>query len=99
MDEAWHEDVIQALSTPVYVSLDLSALDRGVVPSVGQPEPGGMSWWSILRLLKKVAGRRRIAAFDVTDLVPIEGDLNGDYAAARLVYKTMAYMVAGGKMF
>jgi agmatinase len=97
--EGWHEDVIQELATPVYLSIDLSGLDRSVVTSVGNPEPGGLQWWEALRLLKKVASRRRIAGFDVVDLVPIEGDMNGDYAAARLVYKVMAYMVAGGKMF
>lgn len=97
-DEEWHEDLILSLSTPVYVSLDLSALNRAVVPSVGLPEPGGLAWWDLLHVLKKVSGRRRIAAFDVVDLIPIEGDLNGDFAAARLIHKLMAYMVASGKM-
>ncbi|MBN1256087.1 MAG: arginase family protein [Planctomycetes bacterium] len=98
-DDGWHEDVIQALSTPVYLSLDLSALDRSAVPSVGLPKPGGIRWWDLLKLLKKVTSRRRIAAFDVVDLIPIEGDMNGDYAVACLINKLMAYMIAGGKMF
>jgi agmatinase len=97
-DETWHEDVIQELSTPVYLSIDLSGLSRAVVPSVGVPEPGGMEWWPLLRLLKDVTKRRRIAAIDIVDLVPLEGDMTGDYAAARLLQKIMAYMVVSGKM-
>jgi len=97
-DEDWHEDLVQELSTPVYLSVDLSGLDRSVVPSVGSPEPGGLGWWELLRLLKKVTARRRVAAFDVVDLIPIEGDMNGDFAAARLAHKIMAYLVASGKM-
>ena len=98
-DEGWLEDVVQELSTPVVLSIDVSALERTVVPSVGSPEPGGLAWWDLLRLLKKVTSRRRIAAVDVTDLVPIEGDLTGDFAVAKLVHKIMGYMVAAGKMF
>ncbi|MFH0911969.1 MAG: arginase family protein [Planctomycetota bacterium] len=97
-DDAWQEDVVQELSTPVYLSVDASALDRSVVPSVGAPEPGGLLWWDLLRLLKKVSSRRRIAAFDLVDLIPIEGDLNGEYAVARLAHKIMAYTVVSGKM-
>jgi agmatinase len=98
-DDSWHEDVIQELSSPVYLSFDLSAFSRSVMPSVGCPEPGGMDWWEVMRLLKKVTSRRRIAGFDLTDLVPIEGDLNGDYASAKLCHKMMAYIVSSGKMF
>ncbi|MFW5856853.1 MAG: arginase family protein [Planctomycetota bacterium] len=97
-DEGWHEDVIQELSTPVYLSIDLAGLSRSIVPSVGVPEPGGIDWWPLLRLLKDVTKRRRIAAVDVVDLIPLEGDVTGDYAAARLIHKVMAYMVVSGKM-
>jgi len=69
-----------------------------VIPAVGNPEPGGLQWWTVLRLLKKVAARRRIAAFDVTELSPREGLVRSDYTAARLIYKMMNYIQAGGKM-
>jgi agmatinase len=97
-DESWHEDVVEELRSPVYVSIDLSAFDPAVIPSVGNPEPGGLGWWQVLRLLKKVASRRRIAAVDITELCPREGDIASDYAAAKLVYKIMNYIKAGGKM-
>lgn len=96
-DESWHEDVIQELSTPVYLSIDVSALSRSVIADAGTPEPGGLEWWPLLRLLKKVASRRRIAAVDLVNMVPSDNPTSA-YVAARLVYKVMAYIVAGGKM-
>lgn len=97
-DESWHEDVIEELRSPVYVSIDLTGFDPAVIPAVSHPEPGGLQWWPVLRLLKKVASRRRIAALDITELCPRENEIRSDYAAARLAYKAMNYIQAGGKM-
>ncbi len=98
-DDLWQEDVIDSLSTPVFLNIDLSVFSRDVVQSVGCPEPGGFAWWDMLRMLKKIISRRRIAGIAITNLIPIEGDLTGDFAAAKLCHKIMAYMVASGKMF
>ncbi len=97
-DESWHEDVIKELRSPVYVTIDMSVFDPSLAPAVGNPEPGGLGWWQVARLLKKVASRRRIAAFDIVELCPREQDVVTDYTAARLAYKLMNYICAGGKM-
>lgn len=97
-DDSWQEDVIDELRSPVYVSLDLTGFDPSVIPAVGHPEPGGLGWWQVLRLLKKVASRRRIAALDITELTPRDTDVQSEYAAARLLYKAMNYIQVGGKM-
>ena len=97
-DADWQEDVKNALSTPVYVSIDLSAFDSSLMPNVGNPEPGGFNWLQVARLLKVIAAHRRIAAFDIVELCPRDGDNASNYTAARLVYKLMNYIVAGGKI-
>ena len=97
-DESWQDAVIDELRSPVYLSLDLTGLDPSVVPSVGVAEPGGLGWWQLLRLLKKVASRRRIAAIDVTELCPGDASIQSELAAARLIYKCMNYIQASGKM-
>jgi agmatinase len=97
-DESWHDDVIEELRSPVYLSIDLTGFDPSVIPAVGNPEPGGLGWWPVLRLIKKVAARRRIAAIDITELCPREGLIRSDFAAARLAYKIMNYIHLGGKM-
>ncbi len=97
-DDDWQDDIITALSSPVYISIDLSAFDSAIVPNVGNPEPGGLNWQQITRLLKKVASHRRIAAIDIVELCPREDDVVSDYTTARLVYKAMSYILSGGKM-
>ncbi len=97
-DESWHDDVAHELRSPIFLSIDLTGFDPSVMPAVGYPEPGGLAWWEVLRLLKYVAARRRIAAVDISELCPRENDVRTDFAAARLVYKIMNYIQAGGKM-
>ncbi|MDR2390409.1 MAG: arginase family protein [Planctomycetota bacterium] len=96
--ESWQESVVDELRSPVYLSIDLTGLDPSVIPAVGAPEPGGLGWWQFLRLLKKVAARRRIAAIDITELCPVDTSIQSDLAAARLIYKAMNYIQASGKM-
>lgn len=97
-DDDWQDDIITALSSPVYVTIDMSAFDPSVVPNVSNPEPGGLSWHQVARMLKKVASHRRIAAIDFVELCPREGEIVSDYTTARLAYKIMNYIVSGGKM-
>ncbi len=84
-------DIINTLSPQVYVSVDLDALDPAEMAAVGTPEPGGMRWWDLVRLLRDVAERRRIVGFDVCELAPEEGPAANSYTAAKLVYKLIAY--------
>ncbi|MDR1611363.1 MAG: arginase family protein [Planctomycetota bacterium] len=97
-EESWQDAVIDELRSPVYLSVDMTGLDPSIAHAVGVAEPGGLRWWQLLRLLKKVASRRRIAAIDVTELCPVEGAIQSDLAAARLIYKVMNYIQASGKM-
>ncbi len=83
--------IVATLSQNVYVSVDLDALDPSIMAAVGTPEPGGMGWWEVLRLLRAVGERRRIVGFDVMELAPAEGPEACAYTAAKLAYKLMAY--------
>ena len=90
-------DIIAGLGAPgapVYISVDLDALDPSEMAAVGTPEPGGMRWAELLALLRQVAERRPVAGFDVCELAPNEGLPAHSYSAARLVYKLVAYAVA-----
>lgn len=97
-DEGWQDSVIDELRSPVYLSIDLTGLDPSIIPGVGAAEPGGLGWWQLLRLLKKVASRRRIAAIDITELCPNDYSIQSEFAASRLIYKVMNYIQASGKM-
>ncbi len=54
---------------PVYVSLDLDVLDPGILPGVGTPEPGGLTFREFLSLLKALQPLR-VVGFDIVELTP-----------------------------
>jgi agmatinase len=83
----WEEEVCQALSHQVYVTIDLDVLDPAIMPSVGTPEPGGLNWRSITGLLRRVARRKKVVGFDVVELTPIPGLIAPDFLAAKLIYR------------
>lgn len=91
-DDRWHAEVLDALPGNVYVSFDIDALDPSVAPGTGTPEPGGLTWYGALGLLRAVARSRRIVAADVVEVSPVEGSPVTEFAAARLIYKMVAYM-------
>ncbi len=88
------QDIIETLTPHVYVSVDLDALDPAEMAAVGTPEPGGMRWGELTRLLRSVAEQRQIVGFDVCELAPEEGPAANSYTAAKLVYKLIAYSAA-----
>lgn len=86
------EMVVETLPNDVYISFDLDGLDPSVIPGTGTPEPGGLSWWDALALLRAVAERRNVVAFDVVELLP---EPVSNVAAAKLVFKLLAYLASG----
>ncbi|MHC4548115.1 MAG: agmatinase [Planctomycetota bacterium] len=90
----WVEAVVEACPEEVYLSVDLDGLDPSVVPGTGTPEPGGLGWWETLRLLRAVGARRRVVAFDLVELVPEPASPVSAYAAAKLLFKILAYLAA-----
>ena len=89
------DDIIAGLASRVYVSVDLDVLDPAEMPAVGTPEPGGMRWSELTAFLRSVSLQRRIVGFDVCELAPDLGLPAHSYTAARLVYKLIAYSLAG----
>jgi agmatinase len=88
----WVEKVVELLSANVYVTIDLDVFDPSVMPSTGTPEPGGLSWYQIIRLLKEVAENRNVVGFDVVELVPNKHNKAPDFIAAKLVFKFLSYI-------
>ncbi len=92
-DGKWMDEVVEALSDDVFVTFDIDAMDPSVIPSTGTPEPGGLQWYAVLRLLGKLAARRRVVGFDLVELSPLPGQVASDYSAAKLVYKMIGLFV------
>jgi agmatinase len=91
----WMDQVVESLGQDVYLTIDCDGLDPAIMPAVGTPEPGGLSWRETLTLLRKVALRRNIVACDIVELAPIPGMLAPNFLCARLVYKILTYRFLG----
>lgn len=96
-DDGWMDEVIEGLPERVYLSLDLDGLDPSVVPGTGTPEPGGLSYRQLVRLIRKVGERRRVIGADINELAKIEGSQVSEFVAARLGAKIIVYCCMVGK--
>jgi agmatinase len=87
----WIGKVIETLSDQVYLTLDLDVLDPSIMPSTGTPEPGGMDWYTLLELIRKVCQKKELVGFDVVELCPSKQNRAPDFLAAKLIYKILSY--------
>lgn len=90
--ESWCEAIIDSLPTEdVYLTIDLDGFDPSVMPAVGTPVPGGVGWYETLAFVRRLSEERRVVGADVVELAPRPDLHYADAAAARLVYKLLAY--------
>jgi agmatinase len=85
------EGALASLEDPVYITLDVDVFDPSVVPATGTPEPGGLDWYTILTILRRVFERHQVIGCDVVELSPIPGMVAPDFLVAKLVYKLISY--------
>lgn len=88
------EDVVQMLPAQVYLSVDLDVFDPSLLPATGTPEPGGLDWYTVVELVRRLCAERQVVAADVVELAPIGGQVQSDFLAAKLAYKIIGHAVA-----
>jgi len=91
----WIDKVISTLSPDVYLTIDLDVFDPSIMPSTGTPEPGGLLWYDVLLLLKKLFEKKNVVGFDVVELCPDDNNKAPDFLAAKLIYKALSYKFHG----
>lgn len=94
-DTEWMDRAIDGLVDDVYLTIDLDAFDPSLVPATGTPEPGGLEWYEVNELVRRLVARRRLVGFDVVELLPQPGHHASDFLAAKLVYRVLAEAWAG----
>ncbi|HET9983183.1 MAG TPA: agmatinase [Longimicrobiales bacterium] len=94
--EGWMDEVLARLGDDVYISFDVDGFDPSLVPSTGTPEPGGLAWYPVLKLLRRVFRERNVLSADVVELAPIPGFAAPDFLVAKLVYKMIGYRYFAG---
>lgn len=95
-NKAWYYDLLNKLTRNVYITIDLDVFDPSIMPSTGTPEPGGMSWYEVLDILKKVSEMTNIVGFDVVELKPEKENKSPDFLASKLIYTLLTYKFITG---
>ena len=90
-DPDWIARVVDTLGDPVYITIDVDGMDPAIMPATGTPEPGGLSWYETLALLRATIAQRNVVACDVVELSPIPGLMAPNFLCAKLVYKIVTY--------
>jgi N1-aminopropylagmatine ureohydrolase len=90
-DPHWIDRVVDSLGEDVYITIDCDGLDPAIMPSVGTPEPGGLSWYETLALLRRVIEARNVVGCDLVELAPLAGNVAPNFLCAKLIYKILSY--------
>ena len=93
-DAGWIAGVVSTLGDPVYITIDVDGMDPAIMPATGTPEPGGLSWYEMLALLRAVITQRNVVACDVVELSPMPGVMAPNFLCAKLIYKILTYKFA-----
>ncbi|HER43895.1 MAG TPA: agmatinase, partial [Candidatus Eisenbacteria bacterium] len=88
-------DAIRRLPRRIYLSIDYDGIDPSVIPAVGTPEPGGLSWNDIMEILDLLFGGKEVAAMDAVELCPNERSAVSDFIAAKVVYEAISRHLKG----
>ena len=75
----------------VYLTFDVDGLDSSVMPATGTPEPGGLFWDDVIRIIKIASQNSNIIGADINELSPIKGFDSYNFLVAKLAYKIISY--------
>ncbi|NLX18414.1 MAG: agmatinase [Desulfobulbus sp.] len=90
-------DALDVLGETVYLAINLDILDPAYMPTVVNPEPGGLDWYTLNNLIRMITREKTVIGFDVTGLVPQKQGLHAHVLAAKLVYKTLIYCLRSSR--
>lgn len=90
-DDKWIKKIIRQLNKKVYISIDADVLDPSIMPGTGTPEPGGLAWPILLRLLRQVCLEKKVIAADIVEVIPLPNIPLCEYTAAKLALKLMNF--------
>jgi agmatinase len=88
----WIGPAIDSLTENVYLTIDIDGLDPSIVPTTGTPEPGGLGWYETLKLIKRLASKRRVVGMDLVEYSYVESYDSPAFLCAKLIYKSLAYI-------
>ena len=83
-------DCLSDINGPIWLSIDIDALDPSIVPGTGTPVPGGLDYWLVSRIVESVfEGKGRVIGADVSEIAPDEYGIT-QFTAASLATSILA---------
>lgn len=84
-------DFISGIQGPVWLSIDIDALDPSIVPATGTPVPGGLDYWFVNDLIEKLfSGNANVVGADVSEIAP------DDHGVTQFTAATIATAILAG---
>ena len=84
-------DFISEIQGPVWLSIDIDALDPSIVPATGTPVPGGLDYWFVNDLIEKLfSGNANVVGADVSEIAP------DDHGVTQFTAATIAASILAG---
>ena len=84
--------ILNVLTERVYITFDIDAFDPAFAPGTGTPEPGGLDWFQVTHILRRVCETKNVIGADVVEVAPFGGNnVITEFLAARLAAKIIAY--------
>ncbi len=79
-------DSLRSIRGPVWITVDIDALDGSLVPSTGTPVPGGLSWWHLEEAMATIfeAADADVLGADVVEIVPDSTGVLTPFTAALI---------------
>lgn len=74
----------------IYLSVDVDVFDPGLLPGTGTPEPGGLSWFSVLEAVRVITDQGTVCGVDLCELMPLSASRQSEFIAAKLLFKILS---------
>jgi agmatinase len=83
---------LRDLEGDVYLSIDMDGFDPAYVPSVGTPQPGGLSWYDAMDIIEALFTNKKIVmkGVDMVELIPEASEVSQTFAA-KLLQKIISH--------
>ena len=99
-EECWHKSLTPLMAdirarigdAPVYLSYDIDSLDPAFAPGTGTVEPGGLSIWQGLEIVRGCAGLNLVGGDLVEVSPPYDPSGNTALVAANLLYEMLCVL-------
>ena len=90
------KSILDSLTEHVYITVDIDVFDPAFAPGTGTPEPGGLDWFQITNVLRRVCETKNVIGADIVEVAPLGGNnVVTEFLAARLAGKIIAYTSCG----